>query len=50
MARLTDKIARFIRSPQGQKMIAEGKRFAAKPENQRKLEQLRQRLMKGRRH
>jgi len=50
MPSLTSRISRFLRSPQGQKMVGDAKRMAAKPENQRKIEQLRQRIMKGRRH
>lgn len=48
MASLISKIVRFIRSPQGQRLISEAQRQAAKPENRRKLEQLRQRVV-GRR-
>jgi hypothetical protein len=50
MANLISKIKRFIRSPQGQRMITEAQRQAAKPENRRKLEQLRQRVIGRRRH
>jgi len=49
MANLISKITRFVRSPQGQRMIAEAQRQAAKPENRRKLEQLRQRVIARRR-
>jgi len=48
MANLIGKIARFIRSPQGQRLISEAQRQAAKPENRRKLEQLRQRVARRR--
>jgi hypothetical protein len=50
MAKLIDKIMRFVRSPQGQRMIAEAQRQAGKPENRRKLEQLRQRMIGRRGH
>ena len=48
MAGLMSKISRFARSPQGQKMAGQAKEFASKPENRRKIEQLRGRLAKKR--
>jgi hypothetical protein len=48
MANLIGKIVRFVRSPQGQRLISEAQRQAAKPENRRKLEQLRQRVARRR--
>ncbi len=47
---LFQKIVRFIKSPQGQRLVAQARQQAAKPENRRKLEQLRQRVMKRRAH
>ncbi len=43
---LIGKIVRFVRSPQGQQLIGKAQQAAAKPENRRKLEQLRQRVMR----
>lgn len=40
MASLVNKITSFIRSPRGQKMMEQGKRQLAKPQNRRKLDQL----------
>jgi hypothetical protein len=37
MASLTQKLRTFLAGPQGQKMIAQGRRQLAKPENQQKL-------------
>lgn len=46
--RLISKIVQFIRSPKGQQMIHQAKQQAAKPENRRKLEQLRQKVVRRR--
>jgi hypothetical protein len=40
MATLQQRIRAFLNSPQGKRLIAEGQRQLAKPENQRKLRQL----------
>jgi hypothetical protein len=48
MASLISKVVRFVRSPQGQRLIAQAQQQAAKPENRRKLEQLRRRVTGGR--
>ena len=40
MASLVNKITSFIRSPRGQKLIDQGKREAAKPENRDKINQI----------
>jgi len=49
MSKLMQKLALFARSPKGRQLTAQAQQFAAKPENRRKLEQLKQRLA-GRRH
>jgi hypothetical protein len=40
MATLAQKLRAFLSGPQGRRMISEGQRQLAKPENQRKLRQL----------
>ena len=40
MATLMQRVRAFLNSPQGKRLIAEGQRQLAKPENQRKLRQL----------
>jgi hypothetical protein len=40
MATLSQRIQRFLTSPQGRRLVAEGRRQLAKPENQRKLRQV----------
>jgi hypothetical protein len=40
MATLQQRIRAFLASPQGKRLIAEGQRQLAKPENQRRLRQL----------
>lgn len=45
---LTSKLAAFARSPKGQQLTDQAKRAAAKPENRRKIEELRARLTKKR--
>ena len=46
MANLTQRIKDFLRSPAGQKLIAQGKRELAKPENRRKIKALAERITK----
>lgn len=48
MAKLFGKIAAFVRSPQGKRLINQAQEQAAKPENRRRLEQLRQRMTRKR--
>ena len=49
MASLTKRIMKLVQGPQGQQLIEKAKPEAAKPENRRKLEQLRRRYLdKGR--
>jgi hypothetical protein len=43
MASLSRRIMKFVQSPQGQRLIEQAKVEARKPENRRKLEQLRAR-------
>jgi hypothetical protein len=40
MATMQQRLRAFLSSPQGKRMIAEGRKQLAKPENQRKLRQL----------
>jgi hypothetical protein len=40
MATLQQRIVAFLKGPQGRRLIAEGQRQLAKPENQRRLRQL----------
>ncbi len=49
MASLSRRIMKFVRSPQGQQLIERAKAEARKPENRRKLEQLRARYLSKRR-
>ena len=49
MASLTKRIMKFVQSPQGQQLIERAKVEAGKPENRRKLEQLRRRYLDKRR-
>jgi Zn-dependent M32 family carboxypeptidase len=46
MASLTKLIKDFARSPKGQQLIEQAKEQASKPENRRKLEELRRRYVK----
>jgi hypothetical protein len=48
MASLTKLIKDFARSPKGQQLIEQAKEQASKPENRRKLEELRRRYAKRR--
>jgi Zn-dependent M32 family carboxypeptidase len=49
MASLTKRIMKFVQSPQGQQLIDRAKSEASKPENRRKLEELRRRYVDKRR-
>jgi hypothetical protein len=49
MASLSRRIKKFVQSPQGQQMIERAKVEARKPENRRKLQQLRARYLDKRR-
>jgi hypothetical protein len=44
MSPLVRRIGRFLRSPQGQRLLDRGRRELAKPETQRKLSRLAARL------
>jgi hypothetical protein len=46
MASFTKRIKDFARSPKGQQLIDQVKEQASKPENRRKLEELRRRYVK----
>jgi hypothetical protein len=48
MPSLMSRVARFARSPQGKKVAGQAKDFASKPENRRKIEQLRSRFARKR--
>ena len=48
MASLTKLIKDFARSPKGQQLIEQAKEQASKPENRRKLDELRRRYAKRR--
>jgi hypothetical protein len=48
MASITKRIKDFARSPRGQQLIDQAKEQANKPENRRRLEELRRRYMKRR--
>ena len=45
MASLSKRIMKFVQSPQGRQLIDRAKVEASKPENRRKLEQLRRRYL-----
>ena len=49
MASLTNRIKKFVQSPQGQQLLEKAKAEAAKPENRRKLDQVRRRYLDKRR-
>ena len=49
MASLTKRIMKFVQSPQGQQLVERAKTEASKPENRRKLDQLRSRYLNKRR-
>jgi hypothetical protein len=48
MASITDKIMKFTRSPRGQRLVQQVQLYAARPENQRRIAQLRERLARRR--
>jgi hypothetical protein len=48
MASIAKRIKDFARSPRGQQLIEQAKEQASKPENRRRLEELRRRYMKRR--
>ena len=48
MASVTKLIKDFARSPRGRQLIEQAKEQASKPENRRKLEELRRRYIKRR--
>jgi hypothetical protein len=48
MASITKRIKDFARSPKGQQLIEQAKEQASKPENRRRLEELRRRYVKRR--
>ena len=43
------RVQKFLRSPQGQKIVDQGRRQLAKPENQAKLRSLATKFQQGRR-
>jgi hypothetical protein len=49
MTTLVQKVRAFLSGPQGRRMVSEGKRQLAKPENQHKLRQFVDRLRNRRR-
>jgi hypothetical protein len=48
MANVTQRIKDFLRSPAGQRLIAEGKRQLSKPENQKKIKAIAEKITKRR--
>jgi hypothetical protein len=48
MVSLKHKILAFLRGPQGRRLLARAQREAAKPANQRRIQQLRGRLLRRR--
>jgi hypothetical protein len=49
MATLMQRLQKFLRSPQGQRLVQQGQRQLAKPENQARLRRLATRLQSRRR-
>ena len=49
MPTLMQRVQKFLRSPQGQKLVDQGRRQLAKPENQAKLRKLATRFQDRRR-
>ncbi|MET0493105.1 MAG: hypothetical protein ABW000_08245 [Actinoplanes sp.] len=49
MATLMQRVQMFLRSPKGQKLVQQGQRQLAKPENQAKLKKLATKLQGRRR-
>lgn len=50
MASLTQRLRTFLQSPQGRRLVDQGRRQMAKPENQQRLRSLFNRLQKRRRY
>jgi hypothetical protein len=50
MATLAQRVRAFLQSPQGRRLIDEGRRQLAKPENQRRLRGLFTRMQSRRRY
>lgn len=50
MATLAQRVSTFLRSPRGRQLVDQGRRQLAKPENQRRLRGLFDRLQKRRRY
>jgi hypothetical protein len=48
MASLVERVTRFVRSPQGQRLAQRAQELARDPKTRQKLEQLRSRVMKKR--
>ena len=48
MSKLVQKLVAFVKSPQGRRLTEQAKDYARKPENRRKLDQLRQRISRKR--
>jgi len=44
MTTMTQRLLKFLRSPRGRRLAQQAQQFAARPENQRRLQQLRRRL------
>jgi hypothetical protein len=44
MTTITERLRRFLRSPQGRRLARQAQEFAARPENRRRLEQWTRRL------
>jgi hypothetical protein len=49
MATIADRIRDFLRSPRGQRLVQQGRTQLNKPENQRRLQELANRLRSRRR-
>ena len=46
MPSFVNRLSRFARSPQGQRLARQAQRYAARPENRRKVMDLRRRMSK----
>jgi hypothetical protein len=44
MTTITERLLRFLRGPQGRRLAQQAQELAARPENRRRLDQLRRRL------
>ena len=49
MPTMSQRLSTFLRSPKGQKLIEQGQRQLAKPENQQRIRDLLTRLQRNRR-